>query len=56
MELPRTNFVICPNCKYRYQIGQRLITEMQKPQAICPKCRTEFDPRDPLVPRPKVFN
>ena len=38
----KINWVVCPQCKYRYYVGQQLL-EKGIP-AICPKCRLEFDP------------
>ena len=49
----RVNWLSCPNCQWRYYADERLFL-VENPEAICPKCRTEFDPRTRLEPRPMV--
>ena len=51
--LPKANWVICPNCSYRYYVGPRLL--IAELPAICPKCRTEFDPSQHLEKRHKTI-
>ncbi len=46
----RVNWVICPNCNYRYYVGEQLLLAEGTP-AKCPKCRHEFDPRANLEPK-----
>jgi len=46
MEIHDVNWVICPECEYRYYVGRQLLLE--NIPAICPKCRIEFDPRPQL--------
>ncbi len=46
-ELSKYNWVACPNCKFRYQIGAALLKVKDVP-SICPRCRHEFDPRTQL--------
>ena len=48
-EFSRVNWVRCPNCNWRYYLGEPLLRRSDIP-AICPKCRTEFDPRIALEP------
>jgi len=48
-EVNRINWVICPSCQYRYYIGSQLLLVDGVP-AICPKCRTEFEPKANLEP------
>ena len=43
----RVNWVRCPNCNWRYYLCEPLVRRSDVP-AICPKCRTEFDPRPVL--------
>lgn len=49
-KLIKANWVICPNCKYRYYVGASLLMAEGVP-AICPKCRHEFDPKSSLEPK-----
>ncbi len=49
-EVLRINWVNCPKCKNRFYIGSQLLLVNNVP-AICPKCRTEFDPKPNLEPR-----
>lgn len=51
-EIGRVNWVICPNCKYRYYVGASLLM-MEGVPAMCPKCRHEFDARTHLEPEVK---
>lgn len=44
-EIGRVNWVICPNCKYRYYVGASLLMVKGVP-AICPKCRHEFESQE----------
>ena len=48
----RVNWVICPNCKYRYYVGPALVT-LEGAQAVCPKCRHEFEAKSNLEARAK---
>jgi len=43
----RVNWVICPNCKFRYYVGPQLLLVKEIP-AVCPKCHQEFDPKKHL--------
>lgn len=52
-KLVKVNWVICPNCKYRYYVGASLLMAEGIP-AVCPKCRHEFDPRSNLEPKFKA--
>lgn len=49
-ELSRINWVICPECKFRYYIGLQLLL-MEGISAQCPKCHHEFEPKSNLEPR-----
>lgn len=51
-EIGRVNWVICPNCKYRYYVGESMLIAEGIP-AICPKCRHEFNPKTHLQPEVK---
>ncbi len=46
-KIGKVNWVICPKCKLRYYVGPSLLMVEGIP-AICPKCRTEFDPKERL--------
>jgi predicted Zn finger-like uncharacterized protein len=45
--------VSCPSCQWRYYVGAELL-RAHKVVALCPKCRTEFDPRPYLEPARQV--
>ena len=49
-DIGRVNWVRCPNCSWRYYLGQPLLKRPDVP-AICPKCRHEFDAKAALEPR-----
>lgn len=48
-KLAKVNWVICPECKFRYYVGTSLLLA-KGVNAICPKCRAEFDANSNLEP------
>jgi hypothetical protein len=40
--LYKINWIVCPQCKYRYYISLQLLEKGI--DTICPKCRLEFAP------------
>lgn len=49
-EFDRITWLKCPNCAYRFYAGVPLMLAKDTP-AICPKCRSEFDPRLNVEPK-----
>ncbi len=46
----KVNWVICPQCGYRYYVSTALILATEV-KAVCPKCRAEFDAHKHLESR-----
>ena len=47
-QIHRVNWVICPECSYRYYVGPQLLL-VDDALAACPKCGLEFDPKKALT-------
>jgi len=54
VEIHRVNWVVCPECGYRFYVGAEMIL-LEGIQCHCPNCHSEFDTKSNLEAVTKIY-